>query len=305
MDGKTPSTWQESAVYSPLYGYTLFDYGIEVPPGASGEIKTTCPQCSHTRRKKRDRCLSVNVDSGVWFCWHCGWRGGLKEGARRLLPPKKFTPPQSDAAAQFPLIRLWKKSRLISPGDPVDRYLRHRGIALEEYPPVLRYHPDLCYFHEETATFTRHPAMLARIDGADGQAVSLHRTYLTFEGHKAAVPKPKKCMPPSMPGAIRGGAIRLFPPGKRLGVSEGIENALSAHRLTGLPVWSALCAHGLAGLVIPDEVSEAILFADFDAAGVNAAEVLTKRLVRQTLKVRVAFPAATGTDWNDFLRNHP
>lgn len=56
------------------------DYGISIPSGSSGEIKTTCPQCSDSRKKKHLKVLNVNLDKNVWHCWHCGWGGGLKEG---------------------------------------------------------------------------------------------------------------------------------------------------------------------------------------------------------------------------------
>ena len=44
----------------------------------SGQEKTTCPKCSNGRKKSRDKCLSVNIDDGVWNCHHCGWNGSLK-----------------------------------------------------------------------------------------------------------------------------------------------------------------------------------------------------------------------------------
>ena len=56
------------------------DYGISIPSGSSGEIKTTCPQCSESRKKKHLKVLNVNLDKNVWHCWHCGWGGGLKDG---------------------------------------------------------------------------------------------------------------------------------------------------------------------------------------------------------------------------------
>jgi len=56
---------------------TFVDFGIDVPSGAHGEKDVLCPQCSHTRKKKTDKCLSVNVDKGSWLCMHCGWSGGL------------------------------------------------------------------------------------------------------------------------------------------------------------------------------------------------------------------------------------
>ena len=46
----------------------------------SGETRTTCPECSHTRKKNSEKCLSVNVTEGVWNCHHCGWKGSLSNG---------------------------------------------------------------------------------------------------------------------------------------------------------------------------------------------------------------------------------
>jgi twinkle protein len=53
------------------------DFGISIPYGRRGEVDTTCPTCSPTRKKKSDKCLSVNTDDGTWFCQHCGWKGSL------------------------------------------------------------------------------------------------------------------------------------------------------------------------------------------------------------------------------------
>jgi twinkle protein len=56
------------------------DFNIELRAGASGEVKTLCPRCSASRKKSRYPCLNVNIDQGVWNCWHCGWSGTLKSG---------------------------------------------------------------------------------------------------------------------------------------------------------------------------------------------------------------------------------
>lgn len=47
-------------------------------PSRGGSFMTTCPECSHTRKKKNDRCLSVKVDAlGVrYHCFHCPHQGG-------------------------------------------------------------------------------------------------------------------------------------------------------------------------------------------------------------------------------------
>ena len=53
-------------------------YNIEIPAGkTSGEVQTLCPQCSHTRKKKTDKCLSVNLDKKAWYCQHCQWKGAI------------------------------------------------------------------------------------------------------------------------------------------------------------------------------------------------------------------------------------
>ncbi len=61
------------------------EFGIEIYNRHGGENHTTCPKCSPDRKKKRVKCLSVNVDKGVWVCHHCGWSGSLKEGDRKPL----------------------------------------------------------------------------------------------------------------------------------------------------------------------------------------------------------------------------
>jgi twinkle protein len=74
---------------------TFRDFGIEIPAGASGNIKTQCPQCSHTRSRQhiREKCLSVNVDEGVWLCHHCQWSGALpKEEPIAIRPSVRVVP---------------------------------------------------------------------------------------------------------------------------------------------------------------------------------------------------------------------
>lgn len=76
------------------------DYGIDLQGRSGEEVKTTCPQCSHTRKKKNYPCLNVNTIKGAWHCWHCGWSGGLGSGvvnqsappSRRIYPKPEFRP---------------------------------------------------------------------------------------------------------------------------------------------------------------------------------------------------------------------
>lgn len=58
---------------------TFSDFQIDIPVGRyKGEVKTLCPKCSHTRKKKTEKVLSVNLDKNTWFCFNCQWSGFLK-----------------------------------------------------------------------------------------------------------------------------------------------------------------------------------------------------------------------------------
>lgn len=76
------------------------ELGIDINGHSSGEIKTRCPQCSHTRKKKTYPCLNVNIDLGVYNCWHCGWSGSIKKGnyMRPITPKKEYRRPEFHSA---------------------------------------------------------------------------------------------------------------------------------------------------------------------------------------------------------------
>ena len=95
---------------------TFSEYGIDIEPGATGEVKARCPQCSDSRKKKYLKVLNVNLDKGVWHCWHCDWGGGLKEGI--------FQPARIRKIYSRPKI---KTSSAIS--DDWIGWLRKRGIS--------------------------------------------------------------------------------------------------------------------------------------------------------------------------------
>jgi twinkle protein len=51
----------------------LLEQGIRLRSYGEGDRKTLCPKCSHTRKDRRDPCLSVRIDSysALWNCHHC------------------------------------------------------------------------------------------------------------------------------------------------------------------------------------------------------------------------------------------
>ena len=57
--------------------YSIKDVALRL---GSGQHKVNCPFCSHARKKKNQKTLSLKVDSDAIFynCWHCGEDGGIK-----------------------------------------------------------------------------------------------------------------------------------------------------------------------------------------------------------------------------------
>lgn len=54
-------------------------YGIQAPYGRSGNRKVFCPQCHEQRRDKRDKSLSINLETGEFNCHYCGFSGCAAE----------------------------------------------------------------------------------------------------------------------------------------------------------------------------------------------------------------------------------
>ena len=83
--------------------------GIPVKLNHRGNVKTTCPRCSQDRKKKNDPCLSVDVDSGIWNCHNCGWKGTV---VRRV--EKEYVIPQVEHKKLSDPIINWFSARGIS-----------------------------------------------------------------------------------------------------------------------------------------------------------------------------------------------
>lgn len=113
---------------------TFSDWGIDTRGRTSGEIKALCPKCSAHRRKSRIPCLSVNLDEGLWNCWHCGWRGALKQGEHQ--PPR--------------IPQTWRRPAFVPRAEPqpaIEQWFAKRGISADtlrrnQVGPARAYFPQ-------------------------------------------------------------------------------------------------------------------------------------------------------------------
>ncbi len=281
-----------------------------------------CPLCGGTDRFQ----YTDKFGEGNYHCRSCGPGGGFKLlqavlgidfntalrdverclGMMPVMVPVRANEPSAERMQKLAQ-RIWHEAKPVTVGDEVDRYLTSRGVALPVYPKVLRFHPALGYYQKDadgkSHKVAEYPAMLACIQGEDGHAVTLHRTYLQ-DGAKLAVPDAKKVLS----SGINGAAVRLFEVSADLGISEGIEKSIALHLATGRPFWAGLNAGNLEKLWIPDTVRRVWIYADNDAdgdfAGQAGAFVLARRLKREVHRtgsrdVQVFVPKNAGVDWSD------
>ena len=193
---------------------------------------------------------------------------------------------------------LWAQTVPVTDGDPVELYLRRRGLT-GPVPKHLHLHPGLTYW-DGAAGGARGtwPAMVAPLVAPSGLVLALHRTYLTVDGCKAPVPTVKKLTGAS--GPLAGACIPLHDPREGvIGIAEGIETAQAAHLASGLPTVAAYCAGNLATYTWKAGVRRIVVFADADPAGAVAAQNLKARALRAGLSVAVMTPSTPGMDWCD------
>lgn len=276
-----------------------------------------CPLC----RDGKDRFRWDDKDgNGTYFCSQCGSGDGFMLAekftsmdfssiAKRIEEVSgtiyKTKPKQriSKAAASDLIRKTWKESKEIKEGDPAWQYLTNRGLALKILPLSMRYHAGLEY-RDGTGVFT-YPAIVMLVASPSGQGITIHRTYIK-DGKKAPVPQPKKLMPVPDDVTVNGGAVRLFTSGLVLGLAEGMETALAASELHGIPVWSTLTAGGMETFELPEtsDVQHLIIYADHDPSftGQKSAYVLAHRLwlKHKNLTIEVCKPPFEG-DWLDEL----
>ena len=189
--------------------------------------------------------------------------------------------------------RLWQSATAIS-DSPVARYLALRGISRAS--DQLRYLERTPLGPRGAVQFL--PAMLAAVT-ADIGIIAIHRTFLdTASGKLVGFERPKRAL-----GSLGCGAVRLAPPAAgRLGLAEGIESALSAMQLSGIPCWATLGNERFGLVAIPESVRELHLFIDNDPGGELADQRARKAYSASGRVIRSRAPASTGFDWNDELK---
>jgi putative DNA primase/helicase len=250
-----------------------------------------------------DRSPSLSVRIGrerlLLHCFAgCSASDVLRALRRSGYPLQDFAAPgDSGSAAVRPgdrsrgaAVRLWSIAGPIE-GTPAEAYLH--GRALKGGSAELRYLPRTPHGPRPLTCF--RPALIAAVRDETG-LVAIHRTFLEPRSRSLAAIEEPRCGL----GRFASGAVRLGGTAPKLGLAEGIETALSASALFGIPCWATLGTERFKLVALPAEVSELVLFLDNDAGGRRA-----EALARQTfphLSIEARYPQRPGSDWNDGLR---
>ena len=259
-----------------------------------------CPLCGGVDRFRFDD----KKGNGDYFCSGCGagtgihllsqhqgctyseaWQLVERVIGSAVVAPKKE---QVDQAAR--VREILNKCTKGVPGDFVDEYLSARG---------LQNTPESLLRGSYWINGSECQAMIAR--AAKGSKIAgIHATFIR-EGVKIG-----RRMYTVADGAMIGSAIRLHPlnGGSAIVIAEGIETALSASIMTGLPAWSCMDAGKMEKVILPEQVQHVVIAGDLDVSytGQAAAYALAKRLKSEGKNIEVIFPKEVGTDFNDELK---
>lgn len=266
-------------------------------PSVSKRHIKECPICG-----KKDKFRLDNYKGeGNWVCT-CG-SGNLFKLIELVhnLSFKDIAKQIDDAFNYKPTIQTKKKDNNLErcmarvksaskvKGTNVEEYLRSRGI----------------YEVPKRGVFCSNGNMLSVAVDPYGNPAYQHETFL--DGNKKANVKVQKKMLSLSNSTPESYCVRLYDSASTLGISEGIETALSARQIYKCNVWSTLNAGGMEKFKAPPGVKHLIIFADNDknGAGLAAATRCGHLAVRQSKdieKVSIRWPSDV-CDFNDMLIN--
>ena len=263
-----------------------------------------CPRCGGTDR------FSINTRKGVFNCRGCDAGGDVIELMRfldgssfrdacltltgecatikyrepqRRLEPRPVT--ENDEDKQRGKARYFFSSSVAAAGTVVESYLRARGVGVPS--AAVRFLPPLKSSH--------HPAMLVPyglpdelepgvLDITEDAVTAVQLTLLKPDGAGKADVKPNKitiASPAGKPIVVASTNDLLG-----LAICEGVEDALSAHRATGLGAWAGGGASFMPKLAnaVPDYV-EAITIYAHDDGGQRYARELADALAARGIDI--------------------
>jgi len=302
----------------------------------SGKHKP-CPSCGGTDRFRYDN----KFGNGNYYCNGCGAGDGFsllmkvngwsfpevikqvagylgitdtKPITKKLKPIANTSKTHATAKAKKSINNILVSAKAITYDTAANKYLVKRGLNLQNFPESLSFHPALPYWevkNDKPLNLGTFPALIAKVTDFNNHLVALHRTYLTMDGQKAEINHPKKLTKTITDAGLKGAAIKLQQPGKKLYLTEGLETALAVWLSIKEPVWACVSAFGLETIQIPPEVEKVYIMADKDLSGQGeqSANKLADRLIEEGRKTFIIIPEQSipegqkSIDWLDVFNS--
>jgi hypothetical protein len=259
--------------------------------------------CHCPAHDDRTPSLSVRVGDHALLvkCWAGCDTSDVLRAIRRLDPAalvRREAPPAANPTSgridwvRRRAVELWDSAQPLE-GTIAEAYLQRRGLSAGS--PALRFHRRTPLGPRRAAL--HRPALIAVVR-AQGRVVAVQRSFLD-----AQMPRLSRDLvqPRRMLGRPGAGAVPLAAAADVLGLAEGVETALAAMILLGLPVWAALGSERLALVAVPDSVRRLVLLADDDRAGRLGAARAAIAHQRPGRLIETLWPPAGRNDWNDAL----
>lgn len=140
----------------------LEDLGIELR-GVRDVGKVKCPKCSHTRKKKNEPCLNVNITDGTYKCWNpgCEFKGSVAKRDEPEKPAKNYNVPKFNNRTELPQgVVSWFGKRSINQ----DVLIRNKITYGPEWmPQVFYFHVDRLTKEGFAGDITAEAHKLARV----------------------------------------------------------------------------------------------------------------------------------------------
>jgi hypothetical protein len=201
--------------------------------------------------------------------------------------------------------------------EPARLYFKNRGYHVD-IGGDSKFHPNLEY-KLGGESFGFHPAICTILRDGSGQPVTIHRIFITEDGHKANLAKPKLMMQSGVKGAIPGTSARVRnTEGRVLHTGEGIELMHCISQCVSGTVSAGVSADMMNKQVVnKDKFDRVVIWSDKDpydpdtkkgAKGQKCALELAQRLDAEgfevaimMIKQEVPSDAVKGVDWEDLI----
>lgn len=120
---------------------------IDLRGKTSGKGQSTCPHCSASRRKKKEKCLSWDLDTGLYNCSHCGEKGKIHK-YKMMDDDDLYVKPEwtNITGMDDRVVKYWNEQRGIKQSTLIDLDIKTRveGMPVKDPEGGVKFQDRMC-----------------------------------------------------------------------------------------------------------------------------------------------------------------